>query len=70
MAKCPHCGITNDDEAQTCEGCGGKLRPETTDPKPKADLPPGHMRCISCGASIRLDSILCPKCGWAQPRLA
>jgi len=31
---------------------------------------PGMTRCVSCGALIPLDSILCPKCGWTQPRLA
>ncbi len=36
---------------------------------PKDD-PPGMTRCGSCEAYIPLDSVLCPKCGWTQPRLA
>jgi len=32
--------------------------------------PPGSTRCVSCGAAIPVDSILCPRCGWTQPRLA
>ncbi len=32
--------------------------------------PPGQTRCVSCGTHIPVDSILCPKCGWTQPRLA
>lgn len=32
--------------------------------------PPGKTRCVSCGAFIPLDSVLCPECGWTQPRLA
>ncbi|HEY5911405.1 MAG TPA: DUF2007 domain-containing protein [Verrucomicrobiae bacterium] len=35
-----------------------------------AENQPGKARCVSCGAQIPLDSILCPKCGWTQPRLA
>ncbi len=30
----------------------------------------GMTRCVSCGEHIPLDSVLCPKCGWTQPRLA
>ncbi len=32
--------------------------------------PSGMTRCVSCAALIPLDSVLCPKCGNHQPRLA
>jgi ribosomal protein L40E len=51
-------------------------RPTTNDQEPPQTEPPisreapGMTRCVSCGALIPWDSILCPKCGWTQPRLA
>ncbi len=60
------------------EDAGGEdERPGNPDPSAEADIacspgpnPPGQTRCVSCGVHIPLDSVLCPKCGWAQPRLA
>jgi putative signal transducing protein len=36
---------------------------------PALDVP-NRTRCVSCGAAVPYDSILCPECGWTQPRPA
>lgn len=52
------------------ESRGGASTDEPPAAESSTHCPPGTTHCVSCGAPIPLDSILCPKCGWTQPRLA
>ena len=57
-------------EADPKAGTRPTVNREQESAESAAENQPGKARCVSCGAQIPVDSILCPKCGWTQPRLA
>jgi len=59
--------VTSAEEEDTRDA---PAKPEPETEYSSGDNPPGQTRCVSCGAHIPIDSVLCPKCGWTQPRLA
>ncbi len=57
---CEGGGCRNDADAVYCEGCGKKLREETTEAEP-----PSELTCSSCGARNRTEASFCNQCGTA-----